>query len=134
MNDERRGKSAKAVFAASARTRTVATWMRMKKIPSPTSSRAIWDRTVCSSDGSGTIPIVLAMKLMPRNSVAKIAAAQTSVIRAFLHSGGLNAGTPSEIASTPVSAAAPELNARRIRKIVSACGPPSAVSHSAGGA
>ena len=73
------------------------------------------------------------MKLMPRNSVAKIAAAQTRVMRAFLHSGGLKAGTPSEIASTPVRAAAPELKARRIRKIVSACGPPSALSHSAGG-
>ena len=65
------------------------------------------------------------MKQMPRNSVAKIAAAQTSVIRALRHSGGLKAGTPSEIASTPVSAAAPELKARRMRKIVSASPPPS---------
>ncbi len=73
------------------------------------------------------------MKLMPRKSAAKIAAAQTSVIRAFLHSGGLKAGTPSEIASTPVSAAAPELNARRMRKMPSASPPDSAVSHSVGG-
>ena len=119
MNEDSRGKSANAVFAASARTRTVASWMRTKKMPSPTSSCAICARTVCSSLGSGTTPRVLAMKLMPRNRVAKMAAAHTSVIRALRHSGGLNAGTPSEIASTPVRAAAPELNARRTRKMLS---------------
>ena len=79
------------------------------------------------------MPIVLAMKLMPRKSTAKMPAAQRSVMRAFRHSGGLKAGTPSEIASTPVSAAAPELKARRMRRIPSASPPASAVSHSAGG-
>ena len=39
-----------------------------------------------------------------------------SVVRAFFHSGGLNAGTPFEIASTPVTAAPPEAKACRIRK------------------
>ena len=34
-----------------------------------------------------------------------------SVVRAFFHSGGLKAGTPFEIASTPVIAAPPEANA-----------------------
>ena len=43
-----------------------------------------------------------------------------SVVRAFFHSGGLKAGTPSEIASTPVRAAQPELKARRIRNRPSA--------------
>ncbi len=43
-----------------------------------------------------------------------------SVARAFFHSGGLNAGTPSEIASTPVNAAQPELNAFRMMKSDSA--------------
>ena len=37
----------------------------------------------------------------------------TSVERAFFHSGCLNAGTPFEIASTPVTAAPPEANARK---------------------
>ena len=132
-NEERRGKSANAVFAARARTRTVATWMRTKRAPSPKTSRAICDRTVCSSCGSGMIPMLLAMKLIPRKRAAKMAAAHTSVIRAFRHSGGLKAGTPSEIASTPVSAAAPELNARAMRKMLSTSAPLSANSQSAGG-
>ena len=34
----------------------------------------------------------------------------TSVVRAFFHSGFLNAGTPFEIASTPVTAAPPDAN------------------------
>ena len=37
----------------------------------------------------------------------EMAAAQVSVVRALRHSGGLNAGTPSDTASTPVSATAP---------------------------
>ena len=39
-----------------------------------------------------------------------------SVVAAFLDSGRRNAGTPLEIASTPVSATAPELKPLRIRK------------------
>ena len=39
-----------------------------------------------------------------------------SVVRAFFHSGGLKAGTPLEMASTPVRAVHPELNAFNTRK------------------
>ena len=39
------------------------------------------------------------------------------VVAAFLLLGGLNAGTPLLIASTPVSAVQPDENARRIRNI-----------------
>ena len=42
-----------------------------------------------------------------------------NVVRAFFHSGGLNAGTPSEIASIPVRAAHPELNALSMMKTLS---------------
>ena len=42
-----------------------------------------------------------------------------SVMAAFFASGGLNAGTPSEIASMPVSAVHPLANARRTRKTIS---------------
>ena len=35
----------------------------------------------------------------------------TSVVRAFFHAGSWNAGTPFEIASTPVTAAPPDANA-----------------------
>ena len=44
-------------------------------------------------------------------------------MRAFCASGGLKAGTPSETASTPVSAAQPDAKARRTRKSVSSCAP-----------
>ena len=38
------------------------------------------------------------------------------VVRAFFHSGLRNAGTPLEIASTPVTAAPPEANALKTMK------------------
>ena len=38
------------------------------------------------------------------------------VVRALRHSGGLKAGTPFEIASTPVTAAPPEAKAWRMTK------------------
>ena len=60
-------------------------------------------------------------------------AAQVSVVRAFFHSGGLKAGTPSLIASTPVEATAPWLNARRIRKRPSAWPPCSTGAQPGGG-
>ena len=41
-----------------------------------------------------------------------------SVVAAFFDWGRRNAGTPSEIASTPVRAVAPDENARRSRKRV----------------
>ena len=53
------------------------------------------------------------------NSVTAQPAMTRSVIAAFLASGGLNAGTPSEIASIPVSAVHPFAKARRTRKIES---------------
>jgi hypothetical protein len=51
--------------------------------------------------------------------VIRIAAIQSSVMLALRDSGGRNAGTPSAMASIPVSAAHPEANARRIRNRVS---------------
>ena len=60
-------------------------------------------------------------------------AAQVSVVRAFFHSGGLKAGTPSLIASTPVRATAPWLNARRIRNRPSTWVPCSTGVQSGGG-
>ncbi len=49
--------------------------------------------------------------------VIAIAPSRNSVVAAFLLFGRLNAGTPLEIASTPVSAAQPEENARASRNI-----------------
>jgi hypothetical protein len=49
--------------------------------------------------------------------VPRIVAIVISVRAAFRDSGGRNAGTPSEIASTPVRATAPDEKARRISRI-----------------
>jgi hypothetical protein len=55
------------------------------------------------------------------NIAPRIAHIQVSVFAAFLASGGLKAGTPSEIASTPVSAAEPAVKARRINQTERPC-------------
>src|SRR5690242_19420087 len=47
----------------------------------------------------------------PRNMTASAAPMKTSVCCAFFQAGFLNAGTPLEIASTPVTAAHPDANA-----------------------
>ena len=52
-------------------------------------------------------------------SVTQSAAMITSVVAAFFASGGLKAGTPFEIASTPVMAVQPLAKARSTRKVVS---------------
>src|SRR5262249_50129024 len=55
---------------------------------------------------------------VPMNSVIAIAPIARSVPAAFFPAGGLNALTPFEIDSTPVSAAAPDANARRTTNTV----------------
>ena len=50
---------------------------------------------------------------MPRNIVIAMAPMIASVVAALCACGRLNAGTPLEIASTPVSAVAPDENALR---------------------
>src|SRR5438045_9091744 len=47
----------------------------------------------------------------PRNIAPSVQPMITSVWRAFFHDGSRNAGTPLEIASTPVTAAPPDANA-----------------------
>ena len=51
------------------------------------------------------------------NSTPRITAIDISVRAALLDSGGLNAGTPVAIASTPVSATAPDAKARSRMRI-----------------
>ncbi len=52
---------------------------------------------------------------MPTSMVTATTPSSSSVVAALRLFGGLNAGTPLEIASTPVSAAQPEENARSSR-------------------
>src|SRR5262249_53074882 len=72
-------------------------------------ARAICDTTVSVS--FGTMPYACDSSVMPTNIVIDITAIMTSVAAAFLLSGGLNAGTPFDTASTPVSAVQPLENA-----------------------
>ena len=69
-----------------------------------------------SCDGriaNASATIVMPMKITPsRNAIVVI------VLAAFLASGGLNAGTPLAIASTPVSATEPPAKALSSRKTV----------------
>ena len=96
----------------------------------------IKDRTVWTSFGSGRTRIWLARKLIPRKRLPKMITCVIRVARAFFHSGFLNAGTPSDTASTPVKPAAPELKARSTRKSDRPPTPAAAVSqcsrHAAG--
>ena len=70
--------------------------------------------TVLVSEGTGRTRC--ASHEIPRNIPPRHVPITISVDRAFFHSGGRNAGTPFEMASTPVIAAPPEANACRIRK------------------
>ena len=65
---------------------------------------------------------------MPMNSTMRMTPSQTSTVRALRDSGGSKAGTPSDTASTPVSAVQPEAKARRMRKREAACRPSAATS------
>ena len=78
---------------------------------SRTPSRPISARTVCCWVGSGTACTFCARNEMPTNIVPSSAPIHISVVRAFFHSGGRNAGTPFEMASTPVIAVLPDASA-----------------------
>ena len=66
----------------------------------------------------GSVMWTLAIRariVMPTNIDTAITPIATSVSCAFLAFGGLKAGTPLAMASTPVSAVQPEENARRVK-------------------
>ena len=70
---------------------------------------------ICDSTDScslGTAPLTVARYEIPRNTTPRMTAIVTIVVCAFLHSGGLNAGVPFEMASVPVIAEQPSANAR----------------------
>jgi hypothetical protein len=60
-------------------------------------------------------PVALASMMMPMNSVTEMTPSNSSVVAALRDLGFRNAGTPLLMASTPVSAALPDENARAIR-------------------
>ena len=99
------------------RIAAVANWRITYNGPSPNTSRPIWENTVWSWLGYGAVR--WASTETPKNSTPRIPAIHMSVIEAFLDSGRRNAGTPFEMASTPVSATAPDEKPFRMMKSVS---------------
>lgn len=61
---------------------------------------------------SGTTPPGSTSTMIPANIVTSSPIIHDNVVRALRHSGGFNAGTALEIASTPVIAVEPDENAR----------------------
>ena len=84
-----------------------------RRSPDPT-----WEMTVFVSVGR-TCSLTVRNE-SPRNISPRRLPIHISVVRAFFHSTGLNAGTPFETASTPVTAAPPDANAFRMRNSVTA--------------
>ncbi len=84
------------------------------------------------SPSTGTIAKPWARKVIPRKSVTRIAPSHTRTARAFCASGARKAGTPSETASIPVSAAQPEAKARSARNRVRSAVPVSSAGPAAG--
>src|SRR6478672_4891125 len=88
----------------------VVSWRIQNTTLSPNTCLPIWANTVTFSLGYGCR--WCARIDTARNSVPRIVAIHTSVVAAFFDSLRRNAGTPLEIASTPVSATAPDENPR----------------------
>src|SRR5207247_6545246 len=86
--------------------------VRLPKMP-----RASWETP--DSVAVGITRYACARNVMPRNIETPSAAIVTSVAAAFFDSGGRNAGTPSDTASTPVIAVQPLANAVSSRNVVS---------------
>ena len=77
----------------------------------PYASWPICEMTVGVPSVNGATCMWLSMIDRPRNITPSSDPMMTSVLRAFFHAGWRNAGTPFEIASTPVTAAPPDANA-----------------------
>src|SRR5215469_2131108 len=118
---ESRGKPWKDVFAARIRTANVKIWttqyIHAPALPTGKTARATWETT--ESVLLGRVCRWTARYDTPRNIVIATTPRTPSVRAAFFACGRLNAPTPFAIASTPVSALAPDANAFSTRKIVS---------------
>src|SRR5215470_20451320 len=118
---ESRGKPWNDVFAARISTANVKIWttqyIQPPKLPAGNTARATCETT--ESVLLGRACRCTARYETPRNIVIATTPSTPNVREAFFACGRLNALTPFAIASTPVSALAPDANALRTRKIVS---------------
>ena len=113
-NAERRGKSAKAVLAASIRISNVVICNTHNSgVLGPNTRMPNWAITVTS--GLGATPYMKPRPLTARNMLASSSPITSKVLRARWAEGERNNWTPLAIASMPVIAEQPELKARRIK-------------------
>jgi len=112
--EESRGKSAKLVCAARIRIPVVESCRSHHAGPGPKTDRPICEST--DSELLGIAPATRARNDVPMNIVASRIDMIAIVVRAFFHSGGLNAGTPLVTASVPVMAEHPSAKARITRR------------------
>ncbi len=89
-------------------------------VPSPKTAAATIATTVGPPSSVGRIPKPSATIVIPMKRTPSRIAIVSIVLAAFFASGGLKAGTPLAIASTPVRATEPAAKARRRRMIPSA--------------
>src|SRR5207249_9631407 len=118
--EDRRGKSAKEVFAVSTSIRAVAICSTNQSGPGPNTVLPICEITVSVA---GTTPRLVARNDVPRNIEPMSMLIQMRVVLALRHSGFLKAGTPLEIASVPVKAVQPWAKADMSMNRPSACEP-----------
>src|ERR1700759_168244 len=117
-----RGNPWKDVFAARISTANVKIWTT-QYIQPPTLPAGKTARATCETTDSELLGLACrwtARYETPRNIVIATTPSTPSVRAAFFACGRLNALTPLAIASTPVSALAPDANAFSTRKIDSA--------------
>src|SRR5579884_3779872 len=113
----RRGKALKLVLEARKRIRAVATWKRTKRgLPGPKAVVATRAMTVGPPEFSadGTMAKAWATMVTPTKMTPRRMAIAVIVLAALRDSGGLNAGTPLAMASTPVRATDPPAKALRM--------------------
>ena len=109
--DARRGKSWYAVFAARIKISAVNAWTTKNPMEEFPKTAIATCATTERSSLATTPPTCVVSHEIPRNIVIAIIPITARVVAAFRACGRRKAGTPLEIASTPVSAVAPRENA-----------------------
>src|SRR3954469_4783984 len=128
-----RGNALKLVFAARNRIRAVLTAkVKYKGDPAPKAVRAAIATIEGPPSWVGRSPNATANTVMPTNRIANRMAIAVIVSAAFFDSGGLKAGTPLAIASTPVNATDPPAKALSSRRTPSVWVPNGTASGSGG--
>jgi hypothetical protein len=114
-----RGKALNDVLTARKRMSAVLSWNTTNNgEPAPKTAVATWAIAVGPPSLVGWNPKATPTTAIPMKMTARRTAMIDIVLAAFFDSGGLNAGTPLAMASTPVRATDPPANARNSSRSV----------------